>query len=128
MGSKTVHRKTVANAERAVALAAIATAKLKHKHVGICPTSEQQTERKTAGIRVAPGGGPGTGLDRAVVEAGEAWPDNNSWAVFGADGFEDFPDDGSCGEVIGDGVFEDPCLYGEFGTVDEPGFLGGYPF
>ncbi len=128
MTTNAAPQKLVREPERAVALAAIATARLKHKHVGIRPKKERGSRRRTAGILVPPGSNPGTGLDEALGKAGQTWPDYNSWEVFGANDFGDFSDDSSCDDTLGDGWFDGPEVYGEFATLDdEPGWLGGYP-
>ncbi len=132
MTTNTALRKVVPDAERAVALIAIATAKSKHKHVGIRPKKERPADKRTSGILVPPGSHAGIGLDEAIGNAGDTWPDDNSWDIFGSDDFGSFPDDGSwddgsCDNTLGDGYFEDPYIYGEFSTFDDPGWLGGYP-
>ena len=127
MITNTAKRKLLTDSQRAIALTAIAMAKRKHKHVGIRPKKEREHENRTAGILVPQGSNPGTGLDSALADAGQAWPDDNSWEVFGADDFEDFPDDNSCDDLSGDAYFDDTLVYGEFETMDEPGWMGGYP-
>lgn len=126
MDSKTARPKTLAPQERTAALAAVATAKRKHRYVGVHPKHYQQPEGKIAGVLVPSGSDSGTALSRALWKASEAWPAENSWQILGCDDFSEFPDDGSCDE-LGDGYFGDPSVYGEFGTLDEPGWMGGYP-
>jgi hypothetical protein len=119
------------------AITAIATAKLKHKHVGIRPRKERGLNTRTIGMLVPPQSDAATGFNEALGRAGQAWPDDNAWEVFGSDGFGDFPDkdffgdnfsdDDPCDNMIGDGWFDHPCVYGEFATVAESGYEGGYP-
>ena len=115
-----VPRKVLPQPERTAALTAIATAMRKRKHVGIRPKKERGPETKTAGILVPTGSNAGTGLSHAIRKAGAAWPESNSWEVFGADSFEEFPNESYCEDAMGDGCFGDPWVCGEFGTVDEP--------
>lgn len=117
-------RKTIPAPERIAALAAITTARLEHKHVGVRPKRERNLDKRTAGIRVPPESNPGTGLDEALDKASQSWPDDNSWEVFGADALVDFPDDEFCDELA-DGCFDAPCVCGEFTTTDEPGWAAG---
>lgn len=124
--------KIVPEPERMAAITAIATAKLKHNHVGIRPKKKRGSDTRTTGMLVPPQSDAGTGLDEALGRAGQAWPDDNSWEVFGSDGFGDFPEDDFSGDNFsfdaeGDGWFDDPYVYGEFATIDEPGYEGGYP-
>jgi len=125
MITRAVPRKTLAQPERMTALTAIATAKLKRKHVGLRPKKEREAENKTAGILVCPGSNPGSGLSQALRRAGAAWPGDNSWEVFGSDDFGEFPNESSCSDAMGDGCFGDPYVYGEFTTEDEPGWTDG---
>lgn len=126
MDMRTTRRKVLPQPERTAALTAIAVAKLRHKYVGIRPRKRRGADTKTAGVVVPDGSNVGSGLAQALRYSSAAWPENNSWELFGSDEFAEFPADGTCDEA-GDGYFGDPCVYGEFGTVDEPGWMGGYP-
>ena len=121
-----VPRKVLRQPERMAALTAIATAKSKRKHVGIRPKKEREPEKKTAGILVPPERNPGAGLHEALRRAGAAWPEGNTWEVFGADDFEQFPNQSSCSDAFGDGCFDAPYVFGEFDTADEPSLLDVY--
>ncbi len=124
---KATPHKVLAPSERTAALAAIATANRKHRHVGIRTKKKREPDTETEGIVVPVGSNSGAGLGEALRKASAAWPDDNSWEVFGSDDFAEFPDDDSCDDTLGDGCFDDPYVYGEFGTIDEPGWMGGYP-
>ncbi len=118
--------------ERIAAITAIATAKLKHKHVGIRPNKERGLDSRTTGMLVPPQSDASTGFEEAFARAGQAWPDDKSWDVFGSDAFADFSgdsfaDDDPCDTITGDGWFDHPYVYGEFATIAEPGYEGGYP-
>ncbi len=124
MRTTTAARKALSDPERIAALAAITTAKLKHKYVGLRPKRERTHDKRTAGILVPRESNSGTGLDEALDKASQSWPDDNSWEIFGADALVDFPDEDFCDELA-DGCFDAPYVYGEFMTTDQPGWMGG---
>ena len=115
--------KRIPQPQRAVALAALATAQRQHEHTAIRPKRARGQDRRSEAVEVPRGTMLGKHFDSAMDSAGAAWPNDDNWEVIGSDDYAD-PCDND--ELAGDdtSMFDDPTVYGEFDSMPNPDLPG----
>ena len=112
-------RKLTPAAERGAAIAGIRRAEASHPHTAIRPQRERRGDKHSEGFEISRAALPTDAFDRAMDKAAQAWPDENSWEVIGANQMGSWPNEGDDYDGPGDGCYLDPDVYAQFSTYDD---------